>query len=186
MSNPMNGINAGDYLELLDRAKAGEENESRLGRMEAVYARRIAELPGRFLIDLFPDLDFQMKLRVLNRLYSDSRAQGQSLSRTASALRRLLRLFAAAIYRNPGEGMELFKMFRGRWGIESIFRELDLAADFDPAQPVTQVFEIFKKQLEEFVEPEDILSRQGPQGLFRPVQDRAGSPTDKDPERAHR
>ncbi len=54
LSNPMNGINARDYLELLDRAERGEECEFRLGRIEANYAMRVAELPSRFLIDLFP------------------------------------------------------------------------------------------------------------------------------------
>jgi ATP-dependent Lon protease len=166
LNNPMNGINARDYLELLDRVELGDESKFTLGRMEAAYAKHIAELPGRFLIDLFPGLDFQMKLRVLNQLYSDSSIQGQSQSRISSDLRRLLRLFAAAVYRDPSEGVELFKMFTGRWGLETIFKELDVAADFDPAQPMMQLFEIFKKYLEEFVEPEDIVNQRGSQRLF--------------------
>ncbi|MGC9965485.1 MAG: S16 family serine protease [Syntrophobacteraceae bacterium] len=166
LSNPMNGINGRDYLELLDRAERGEECEFRLGRMEAIYARHVSELPGRFLIDLFPDLDFQMKLRVLNQLYRDSRLQGQPRSKIESGHRKLLRLFAATVYRVPSEGVELFKMFTGRWGIESTFKELDIAAEFDPAQPETRLFEIFKKHLEEFVEPEDILNQQVSHRLF--------------------
>ncbi len=50
-------------------------------------------------------------------------------------------------------------------GVESTFKELDIAADFDPAQPVTQLFEIFKKHLEEFVEPEDIINQRASQRI---------------------
>jgi ATP-dependent Lon protease len=168
MGNPMNGIETGEYLELLDRAEPERENKAALDRLEANYAGHVAELPGRFLIDLFPDLDFQMKFRVLDRLYEDSRIQGLPRSRSASSLRRFLRLFAAAVYGDTGEGAELFKLFTVKWGTESILSDLDGSADLDPSQPVIKLYDVFKKHLEEFVEPEDILNQHRLQG--RPAQ----------------
>ncbi|MGA2400682.1 MAG: S16 family serine protease [Syntrophobacteraceae bacterium] len=165
MSNPLNGIIGKDYVELLERAQRGEKCDFRLGRIVAAHARRIAELPLRFLIDLFPDLDFGMKVRVLSNSYRSSRIPGQPLSKTTSSLRKVLRLFAITIHRDSIEGMELFKTFRKRWGIQSLLVELDIAPDLDLGKSLPQLFEIFKKGLEEFVEPGDIINQKGPQRM---------------------
>ena len=165
MNNPLNGIKGKDYAELLDSAEREEKCDFRLGRIAAAHARHIAELPMRFLIDLFPDLDFEAKVRVLSNSYRSS-IRGQPLSRTSSGLRRVLRLFACAIHRDSGEGMELFKRFRKRWGVQSLFNELDLEADLDPGKSLPQLFETFKKNLEEFVEPGDTLDQKGQQPMF--------------------
>ena len=147
-------------------AERDEKCDFRLGRMAAAHARHIAELPMRFLIDLFPDLDFEVKVRVLSNSYRSSIIRGQPLSRTSSGLRKVLRLFAGTIHRDSGEGMELFKRFRKRWGVQSLFNELDLEANLDPGKSLPQLFETFKKNLEEFVEPGDTIDQKGQQPMF--------------------
>ena len=166
LSTPLSGLKGKNYLELLDRSERGEECEFRLARIEAAYGRLVAELPGRFLIELFADLDIQTKVRVLHYCYRNGFLQGRPLSRNMSSFRRLLRLFALTVRHDPGEGMELFKIFRNRWGLERLFGELDIAAELDQAKPLPQLFEIFKKNLEGFVEPEDISSQRSAQRLF--------------------
>jgi hypothetical protein len=116
LSNPVNGIIGKNYVELLDRTQRREDFDFRLGRIVAAYARHIAELPASFLMDLFPDLDLQIKLRVLSHIYRNSRISGQALSKRTADLRMVLRLFATTIHHDSSEGMELFKTFRKRWG----------------------------------------------------------------------
>ncbi len=166
LSTPLSGLKGKNYLELLDRSERGEECEFRLARIEAAYGRLVAELPGRFLVELFADLDIQTKVRVLHYCYRNGFLQGRPLSRNMSSFRRLLRLFALTVRHDPGEGMELFKIFKNRWGLERLFGELDIAAELDQAKPLPQLFEIFKKNLEGFVEPEDISSQRSAQRLF--------------------
>ncbi len=166
LSNRLSGINGKNYLELLDRSERGEKYEFRLSRIEVAYGRHVAELPDRFLIDTFADLDPQTKLRALYYCYRKGCPKGRPSARNISNLRRLLRLFALTAHRDPSEGMQLFKTFKNRWGLERLFAELDIAADLDQAKPVQQLFEIFKKNLEGFVEPEDIVSQRNAQRLF--------------------
>ncbi|MGA2227973.1 MAG: S16 family serine protease, partial [Syntrophobacteraceae bacterium] len=166
LNNPLNGIKGKGYTEVLDLVERDEKCDFRLGRMAVAHARQTAELPMRFLIDLFPDLDFEMKVRVLSNSYRSSIIPGQPLSRTSSGLRKVLRLFAGTIHRDSIEGMELFKRFRKRWGVESLFNELDLDANLDPGKSLPQLFETFKNNLEEFVEPGDTVDQKGQQQMF--------------------
>ncbi len=166
LNNPLNGIKGKGYTELLNLVERDEKCDFRLGRMAAAHARQIAELPMRFLIDVFPDLDFEMKVRVLSNSYRSSIIPGQPLSRTSSGLRKVLRLFGGTIHRDSIEGMELFKRFRKRWGVESLFNELDLDANLDPGKSLPQLFETFKNNLEEFVEPGDTVDQKGQQQMF--------------------
>jgi endopeptidase La len=166
LSNPVNGIIGKNYVELLDRVQRPEEFDFRLGRIAALYARHIADLPGSFLIDLFPDLDLEMKLRVLSHIYRNSLISGHALSKKTADLRKVLRLFAVTIHHDSIEGMELFKAFGKRWGVASLLKELDISPNLDQERPIPQLFEIFKKNLEVFVEPGDIIDKQEARTVF--------------------
>ena len=166
LSNPVNGIIGKNYVELLDRVQRPEEFDFRLGRIAALYARHIADLPGSFLIDLFPDLDLEIKLRVLSHTYRNSLISGHALSKKTADLRKVLRLFAVTIHHDSIEGMELFKAFRKRWGVASLLKELDISPNLDQERPMPQLFEIFKKNLEVFVEPVDIINKQEARTVF--------------------
>jgi ATP-dependent Lon protease len=167
LSNPEYGIIGKDFIELLEHAKSGEEFDSRLERIASLYVGHVAELPAKFLIELYPDLDFDMKMEVLSHIYRNSLLPGQALSKRTVDLRKVLRLFAVAIQHDSGEGLELFKTFRKRWGIEELLKELDLE-DLDQERPLHQLFEIFKMNLEVLVEPEEIvnINRQVPRTAF--------------------
>ncbi len=160
LSNPVNGIIGKNYVELLDRAQRREKCDFRLGRIAAAYARHIAELPASFLMDLFTDLDLEMKLRVLSHTYRNSRVSAQAPSKRTADLRKVLRLFAITIHHDSSEGMELFRTFRKRWGAASLLKELDLSPNLDQERPGPQLFEIFKKNLEVLVEPGDLINQQ--------------------------
>ncbi len=174
LSNPANGIIGKNYVELLEGAKRREDSGFRLGRIVAAYAGHIAQLPASFLMDIFPDLDLQIKLSVLNQTYRNSRISGEPLSKSTAALRKVLRLLAMTIHQDSSEGMELFKTFIKRWGTASLFKELDVSPSLDRERPLPQLFEIFKKNLEAFVESEDITTQQGAQTVLpQPVTDPA-------------
>ncbi len=166
LSNPVNGIIGKNYVELLDLAQRRDEFDFRLGRMAAAYSRHLADLPGSFLVNLFTDLDLEMKLRVLSHSYRNSLISGHALSKKTADLRKVLRLFALTIHHDSIEGMELFKAFRKRWGVAPLLKELDISPNLDQEIPTTQLFDIFKKNLEVFVEPGDIMDRQEAQPVF--------------------
>ena len=168
LTDPRSGIIGNNFVELLSRTKEGEQIDFRLGRIAAAYARQIAELPGKFSVDLFADLDFEMKARVLNLIYRDSYISGNTLSKRTAGLRRVLRFFAVAVQHDPIEGMELFKTFKKRWGIEQLLKELDISPDLDREKALPQLFDIFKTNLEVFLEPEDTfnIGQQGSRTMF--------------------
>lgn len=166
LSDPLTGIMGRNYIELLDRAERSEECDFRLARITVGYTRDIANLPGRFLFDLFRDLDAVIKMRVINDAYRNSRRPGQSLVKRASSLKKVLRLFAVTIHRDVNEGMEIFRAFQKRWGVETLFKELDLPAILIEQKPFPQLFDIFRQNLEGFVEPGDMINQQGSEAVF--------------------
>ncbi len=161
--DPLTGIMGKNYIHLLDRAERSEQSEFRLARILAAYTRDIADLPGRFIIDIFPDLDVGSKMRVLSKSFQRSRDSGQPLVKRAASLRRVLRLFSLTIRRDSIEGMELFRIFKKRWGLEPLLHELDIPGKLFEGKSLPRLFDIFRDNLEEFVEPGDIINQQGPQ-----------------------
>jgi ATP-dependent Lon protease len=166
LNNPRFGIIGRNYLSLLDRMQRGQNCDFTLGRTAAVYARNIAELPGSFLVDLFPNLDLDMKMRVLNHNCRNSLLSEQAPLKKMAGLRKVLRLFAVAIQDDPGEGLELFGAFRKRWGVGPLLKELDIPPELDKQRTLPQLYDIFKKNLEVFVEPSDIMNQQGSRTMF--------------------
>jgi ATP-dependent Lon protease len=160
LAEGMTGIKGKDFLNLLNRVERGEDPGFGSGRVVAGYTREIAGLPGRFLLDLFSDLDCDTKIRVLNACYRTSRSATLPLVKRAASLRRVLRLFALSIRNDQTEGLELFKAFKKRWGLEPLFHELDLTDTLLAGRSIPHLFDIFKKSLEEFVEPGDIINQE--------------------------
>lgn len=161
-SDAISGIKGRNYIALLDRAEYGAGCDFRMARVLGTYARNLAALPGRFLPDIFQDVDPEMKMRILNLCYRKSRDPAQPLVKRASSLRKVLRLFALAVRQDPKQGMELFRAFRERWGVEALFHELDLPLGLIEKKSIAQLFEVFSKHLEEFVEPGDTIHQEPP------------------------
>ncbi len=162
LADPECGVFGKNYAELIRRAERGQQYRFRLGRVAAAYARYVSELPAGFLVELFPDLDPEMKSRVLDIIYRKSLLPGQPLSRKTSELTMVLRLFAVAVLNDPQEALHVFTLFHDRRGLGSLFEELDLSSVLDGKLPLPELFEIFKTNLEVLVRPGETIDRQGP------------------------
>jgi endopeptidase La len=170
LSDKLNGIRGKDYLALLDLAEQEKPQACRAGRILSRYLSTVVELPGRFLVDIFPGLDAKAKMRVIGECYRKSRSDAYPLVRRAASLRKVLRLFALAAGHNADEAMELFRTFQRRWGLLAIFQEMDLSEKILERKDVAEQFEIFRESLEEFSgadnqplpEPASTLARQLP------------------------
>ncbi len=163
-----NGLKGERYLELLDSKDHDARCDFKMGRVLAAAARSMASLPGGFLPDIFRDLDTDIKTMVLNRCYREGLDERLPLVRKAASLRKVLRLFAITIGKDPDQAIELFREFKNRWGLETLFNELDMPEHFIADKSVPRLFEVFSRNLEEFIEPSDVagnepssISRQG-------------------------
>ncbi len=191
LADPTNGIVGEGYLELMDGKEEDARCDFKMGRILSAFIRSVAALPGGFLPDVFRDLDKDVKTRVLNRCYRDGLDERQPLVRKAASLRKVLRLFAIAISNDPDQGIELFREFKRRWGLETLFKELDIPERLIEDKSVPRLFEVFSRNLEEFVEPSDVagqepasISRQGrpdsmaqqPKSLKERIEEARGDP----------
>ncbi|MDR3556243.1 MAG: AAA family ATPase [Syntrophobacteraceae bacterium] len=159
--NPQWGALGKNYAELLQRAKRNEECGFRTLRVAAAYAGQVAELPTGLLVELFADLDLQMQSRVLDKIYRKSLLPGQAVSKSTSELMKILRLFGAAVLHDSSEAFKLFTIFDEHRGVGSLFEELDISTLLAPGKSLAELFEIFKKNLEELVRPGETFNRQG-------------------------
>lgn len=166
LSDQMNGITGKGYLQLLDREEEDSRCDFSMGRIISAYTQSVAALPAHFLPDVFRDLDVEAKMRVLSHCYRNGLDDLQPLVRRAASLRKVLRLFAIAIDRDPDQGMELFREFKRRWGLATLFNELDIPEHFIEERSLPRLYDIFSRNLEEFVEPLDIIG-QDPSSIHR-------------------
>ncbi len=162
LENPQWGVLGENYGELLRRAQKGKDYRFRALRTAAAYAVHISELPAGFLLDLFADLDQEMKSRVLENIYRKSLNPGQPYSKKSSELTKILRLFGVAVLHDPDEAFQLFTIFNDRRGVGPLFEELDILSLFDPQMDLQKLFEIFKTNLEVLVQPGETFNRYGP------------------------
>lgn len=176
-SDNLNGLRGSDYLELLDKAEDGVEGEFRITRMVTACTQHIANLPGRFLPDIFDDLGMESKLRVLNQCFRNSRNEETPIVKRAGNIKKILRLFALSIRRNPDLAMELFNGFGKRWGYGTLFQELEIPDTVVAEKSLPQLFDIFSKKLEEFVEPGEMIGQE-PSAVFpQPKQETVSQQT---------
>ncbi len=155
-----NGILGKNYVALMNRAAQGTDCDLKVARIVTSYLKHVSELPGRFLVDIFRELNSDAKMRVLSHCYRGSSDGVQPLVRRAASLRTVLRLFSVAVRDDPGEGFELFRKFRKKWGVEALFHELDVPEEIVSEKSLSRLYDIFSKSLEDFVEPGDIINQE--------------------------
>ncbi|MEN6437108.1 MAG: S16 family serine protease [Syntrophobacter sp.] len=126
LSNEMNGMKGGEYLALLDSAEKDLPLDPAVDGVVGSFASVLGQAPDGFLLKVFPELDIEMKIRLLEDFYRGSRDTAGSLLRRTHSLRAALRLFQLLIRSNAKEALEAFQLFKDRWGLVELFKELDL------------------------------------------------------------
>ncbi|MGC9193864.1 MAG: S16 family serine protease [Syntrophobacteraceae bacterium] len=156
--NPQWGAFGKNYGQLLRRAERGQTCGFRTGRVVAAYAAEAAQLPGGYLVDIFADLDLEMKSRVLGKIYRNSLIPGQSISKKTSGLTKILRLFEICVVNNSNQALQLFTLFNNRFGLGMIFDQLGVSPLLDREMEISKLFEIFRTHLEAPVQPADTFN----------------------------
>jgi ATP-dependent Lon protease len=156
--NPQWGAFGKNYGRLLRRAQRGQSCAFGRARVVAAYAAEVAQLPGWYLVDIFADLDLEMKSRVLGKIYRTSLMPGQSVSKRTAGLAKILRLFEICLADNSNQAFQLFANFNSRFGLSTIFDQLDISALLDREIEISKLFEIFMTHLEAPVQPADTFN----------------------------
>jgi ATP-dependent Lon protease len=126
LSDDMNGLKGGQYLALLDEAERGLPLDSIIGTVLNTLVTLLEESPEGFLQDLFPNVDTEIKSRVMGEIYRRSRDTTYSLLQRTHALMMVLRLFALLMRKSEQEASEVFRSFMDRWGLVDLLKELNL------------------------------------------------------------
>lgn len=146
-SDEMNGIRGSDYLELLENAREGKPNECVINRMTNTYSLALADLPESLIETLYLLLDSGIKARVLGEYYRVSRSTTYSLMKRSASFQRILRLFSLMVANDHHEALEIFNNLKERWGVVSLFHELDLPEAHMDEKDTEELFRIFHKAL---------------------------------------
>jgi len=150
LADEMNGIHGEGYLTLLDHAEQQHPLENSVIRIINELVNALADVGVPVLQEILPNLDVELKTRILAECYRRSNNTSLSLAQRASFLQKLLGLFALLVNRDEKEACNLFNTFKAGWGLAVLFRELDLSeATIDDKKP-EELFEIFKSALGKF------------------------------------
>lgn len=156
--NPQWGAFGKNYAQLLRRVESGKACGFSTGRVAAAYAAEVAQLPGWYLVAIFADLDLELKSKVLGMIYRNSQMPGQSISKRTLGLTKILRLFEICVVNNSNQALQLFSSFNNRFGLGSLFDQLDISSLLDLKMEISKLFEIFKTHLEAPVQPADTFN----------------------------
>jgi len=87
----------------------------------------LADIPRYLLHPAFPTLDTDLKTKLLVECYRRSREVSYSLMQRTSCLQEVLRFFALTMEQDEKEAEKIFEVFKDRWGLVYLFRELGLS-----------------------------------------------------------
>ncbi|NLI80733.1 MAG: AAA family ATPase [Deltaproteobacteria bacterium] len=126
LSDEMNGLKGEQFLALLDEAERGLSLEERITSILNAFGGALEEAPEEFLLEIFPEMDAELRNRVLGEIYRKSRDTSRSLLKRSRSFRLVLRLFSLLVKRSETEARKAFLAFKDRWGLVDLFKELDL------------------------------------------------------------
>ncbi len=126
LSDEMNGLRGGPYVALFDASERTLPLDPLIGDIFNTLPAVLGEFPDSLLQEVFPDLDAEIKGRVLGEIYRKSRDASCSLLQRTHDLRLTLNLFALLTRRSEKEAVEVFRSFMDRWGLVDLLKELDL------------------------------------------------------------
>lgn len=157
LADELNGIGGGDYLQLLDLAAAGESCEHAVQRVIGRYIKVLAQIPFRYLQQMFMGLETTTKAVVIGECYRASRSTSHSLVKRSSSFQKVLRLFGVLLQKDSKEAVAVFDRFKDRWGLVTLFHELDLPEPAMEGKEPTEIFELFKETIEKQQEKDECL-----------------------------
>lgn len=126
LADEMNGIEGDRYVALLDEAEKGLPLAAIVDSILNELASDLGDAPDGFLLEVYPWLDTELKSRVLDDIYRDSRNTSNSMLQRTHFLRVALRLFDLLIKKDVKEALDVFNSFKDRWGLVELFKELGL------------------------------------------------------------
>jgi len=157
LDDELNGIQGEDYLKLLRRAEKEEPYEDVIQQIVTTYVKTLADIPYRYLQQVFSEFDTAIKARVLGECYRITRSTSHSLIKRTSSFRKVLRLFGDLIAKDQVEALAVFDRFKDRWGLITLFHELDLAEPEMEDEDATQLFVILKEAIEKELEIDECV-----------------------------
>ena len=147
LADELNGLQGDSYLSLFDAAEEARPHEYIIARILAAFVTSLSRMPNGFLQGLFPFLDMDVKRRLLGEYYQKSRNTSYSLRRRNVYLENMMHLFAIAVKHDEKEAQKVFHAFKDRWGLISLFHELDLPDWSLEEKGDEEIFAFFKENL---------------------------------------
>jgi endopeptidase La len=154
LADEMTGLKGYPYLALLDAAEQDKPYEYLITRILSPYGTILADIPETLLRGVFPLLDTDLKTRVLGECYRRSRDTSYSLLRRNEYLQKVLNLFLLIGEERMDEAEAVFSAFKERWGIVSLFHELDLPETTLEDREAKEIFALFMKNIRGIASPE--------------------------------
>jgi len=178
LADEMNGLKGKPYLALFDSAEEGRPYEYLITRMLDSLVISLADIPRYLLHPAFPTLDTDLRTKLLVECYRRSREVSYSLMQRTSCLQEVLLLFALTMEQDEKEAEKIFKVFKDRWGLVYLFRELGLSETSLEEKDPEEIFAFFKENLEKIsLEDSPFLLSPLPSKVSTPEQPPVPTPT---------
>lgn len=178
LADEMNGLKGKPYLALFDSAEEDRPYEYLITRMLDSLVISLADIPRYLLHPAFPTLDTDLKTKLLVEFYRRSREVSYSLMQRTSCLQEVLRFFALTMEQDEKEAEKIFEVFKDRWGLVYLFRELGLSETSLEEKDPEEVFAFFKENLEKIsLEDSPFLLSPPPSKVSTPEQPPVPTPT---------
>lgn len=145
LADEMNGIKGKRYLALMDHLEEGKSIDAMVRKLLEQYAAGVSESPLPFLTEMIPHFDPDVVIFILDNCVRQSRNTFHSLTRRAQWMDKVLDILAASL--ESSSGQRVLQLFRERWGVESLVRELDLWEGHVEGKSQEEVLELLEASL---------------------------------------
>jgi ATP-dependent Lon protease len=162
LADEMNGIKGRGYLALFDEAAKGGSLEAPITSILNAAAAGLEDAPAPFLQELFPNLDAELKARVLGECYRRSLNTSHTLMQRSQSLQCVLRLFASLLRQGEAEALEVFQGFKHKWGLVNLFHELNLPEASLEAKSPPELLHLLSVTLHAHLQGEPLLTPPAP------------------------
>jgi endopeptidase La len=152
LSDEMNGLRGRSLLALLERADQQQPIDPLVGELLNAYAFVLGDIPEHLIQKVFPNLDAELKTKVLGVCYRRSRDASSSLLKRTSFLQKLLGLFELLMAGAEETALDVFNAFKDNWGLISLLQELGLPENSIENRTMPEAFQLFRDTLTKFSE----------------------------------